>query len=147
MKVILLQNVKSKGKKGDIIEVPDGYAQNALIPKGLAKVATNSELNKIEQSEKSIKLKAQKDKEHALRILNILQGKTVVIKERLNEKGALYHALGLKEIIKAVHEQIKVSTPNSLYAEKYALKESGEYTLELEAYGEKSSFNLKIESK
>ena len=93
MKVILLQNVKGKGKKGDVIEVSDGYAQNALLPRKLAKVATTTELNKIAQAEKSLKLKAEKDKEHILRVLNLVNGKTVVIQEKLNEKGSLYLSL------------------------------------------------------
>jgi len=147
MKVILLQHVKGKGKKGEIIEVSDGYAQNALLPRGLAKVATNTELNKIKQAEKSSELKVQKDKEHAYRILDIINGKNIIIKEKLNEKGSLYHALGLKEIIRAVHDQLSISTPNTMYIEKYALKDAGNYTIELEAYGKKADFNLSIESK
>lgn len=147
MKVILLQNVKGKGKKGDVIEVPDGYAQNALIPKKLAKVATNTELNKIKQAEKSAVLRDQKNKEHAHRVLGLVQGKNIIIKEKLNEKGSLYHAIGLKEIIKAVHDQLSISTPNTMYTEKYALKDSGNYVINLESHGMKSSFNLSIESK
>ncbi len=147
MKIILLQNIKGKGKKGDVINVPDGYAQNALLPKGLAKIATSTELNKIKLAEKSLELKNQKDIEHAHRVLSIVNGKNIVIKEKLNEKGSLYHAISLKEITKAVHEQLSVSTPDSMYCEKYALKDSGNYIIELESYGKKSEFNLSIESK
>lgn len=146
MKVILLQNVKGKGKKGEIIEVSDGYAQNALLPKGLAKVATNTEINKIAQSKKSEQLKDQKDKEHALRVLGLMQGKTIVIKERLNEKGSLYHAIGTKDISGAIIDQIKITVPSDFYVEKYALKDSGDYIINIQSHGEKSSFNLKIES-
>lgn len=147
MKIILLQHVKGKGKKGDIIDVSDGYAQNALLPRGLAKVATPSELNKMKLQEQSIELRNQKDIEHAHRVLDVVNGKNVVIKEKLNEKGSLYHALGLKEIIKAVHEQLSVSTPNTMYVEKYALKDSGNYTLQLEQHGKKAELHLTIESK
>ncbi|MFT7328012.1 MAG: large subunit ribosomal protein L9 [Crocinitomicaceae bacterium] len=147
MKVILLQQIKGKGAKGDIIEVSDGYAQNALLPRGLAKVATNTELNKIKLAEESSKLKTQKDIDHAHRVLGIVNGKNIIITEKLNEKGSLYHALGLKEITKAVHEQLGVSTPSEMYAEKYALKNSGEYTLILESNNQKAEIHLLIESK
>ncbi|MFT6829609.1 MAG: large subunit ribosomal protein L9, partial [Candidatus Paceibacteria bacterium] len=125
MKVILLQFVRGVGEKGDIVEVSDGYAQNALMPRGLAKAATNTAVNKIQQDQASQLNKAEKEKERTLDALMNIQGKTVVIKEKLNEKGSLYHALGLKEIIRAVHDQLGISTPNNLYTEKYALKESG----------------------
>jgi len=147
MKVILLQYVRGVGEKGQIVDVSDGYAQNALIPRGLAKAATNTAVNKIKQAETSKINKAEKEKERILDTLAQIQGKSIVIKEKLNEKGSLYHALGLKEIIKAVHTQIGLSTPNNLYTEKYALKESGNYQLHLEAYGEKAEFTLSIEQK
>lgn len=147
MKVILLQNVKGKGKKGEVIDVPDGYAQNALLPKKLAKVATNTELNKIKQAQKSALLREQKDRERAHRVLDLIRGKNIVIKEKLNEKGSLYHAIGLKEIIKAVYENLSINTPNAMYREKYAIKNSGNYLINLESHGMKSSFNLSIESK
>jgi large subunit ribosomal protein L9 len=147
MKVILLQFVRGVGEKGDIVEVSDGYAQNALMPRGLAKAATNTAVNKIQQDQASKLNKAEKEKERTLDALMNIQGKTVVIKEKLNEKGSLYHALGLKEIIRAVHDQLGISTPNNLYTEKYALKESGNYTLNLEGYGGKAEFGLTIEQK
>lgn len=147
MKVILLQNVKGKGNKGDVIEVPDGYAQNALLPKKLAKVATNTELNKIKQSEKSLELRNQKEIEHAHRVLKIVNGKNITIKEKLNEKGSLYHALGLKDIIKAVHDQLSVTVPEKMFKEKYAFKDSGSYELALGSHKASAAVVLTIESK
>jgi large subunit ribosomal protein L9 len=147
MKVILLRNVKGKGEKGDIIEVPDGYAQNALLPKGIAKVATTSEINKIKQAEKLHKLKINRDREHAHKILDIISGKCIVLKEKLNEKGSLYHSIGLKDITRAIYEQLTITIPEIMYTEKYALKDSGDYSLELESHDKKATFNLSIESK
>jgi large subunit ribosomal protein L9 len=147
MKVILLQNLKGKGQKGEIIEVPDGYAQNALLPKGLVKIATTAEINKIKQAEKSVELKEEREKEHAHRLLNVVSGKNIVIREKLNEKGSLYHSIGLKEIIQAVYQELLIDIPASMYMEKYALKDSGDYVLELESHGKKANFNLSIISK
>lgn len=147
MKIILLQHVKGIGKKGEILDVSDGYAQNALIPKGLAQAATNNVLNNLKQSKAAVESKKEREKSRLLKTLTLINGKTVVIKEKLNEKGSLYHALGLKEIIRATHDQLGISTPNNLYTEKYALKASGSYSLNLAAYGEAASFTLTIESK
>jgi len=147
MKIILLQHVKGIGKKGDITDVSDGYAQNALIPKGLAKAATNTVLNKIKQVEIVAQNKKDQQKKKTLKTLEVINGKSIIIKEKLNEKGSLYHALGLKEIIRAVHDQLNLSTPNDLYTQKYAFKEAGEYTLELSGYDQKAQLFLIITGK
>ena len=147
MKVILLQHVRGKGQKGDIIEVSDGYAQNALIPGGLAKVATNSVLNKVKQAKAAIEKKASKLEAKTREVLKAIDGQKITIKEKTNEKGRLYHALGLREIIRAVHDQLKLSTPNTLYTEQYALKEIGEHQVVLSAYGLTASLTVYIEAK
>ena len=147
MKVILLQYVKGIGDKGQICEVSDGYAQNALIPKGLAKVATSTEINKLQQAKKAQVMKEKKEEEQTLNILTQLNGKTVTILEKLNEKGRVYHALGLKEIIKTVQDQLSLNTHEALYIEKYALKEAGEYQIGLKGYGLKANLTVIIKQK
>jgi large subunit ribosomal protein L9 len=134
MKVILLKFVKELGREGDIIEVSDGYAVNALFPRGLAKQATASVINKHKMAQKSAIIKAEKEKELTISNLKKIEGKTIVFEEKLNAKGSLYHALGLREIIRAIKEQYKISIPNNLFKEKYAFKGEGKYTVELSAY-------------
>jgi len=133
MKVILLKFVKGLGREGDIVEVSDGYAVNALFPKKLAQQATASIINKKKMAEKSAQIKAEKEKKETLSILNELDGKSISLKEKLNPKGKLYHALGLKEIIRAIKEQHNVSVPNNLFQEKYSLREAGKHSLVLKA--------------
>jgi len=113
MKIILTQHIKGIGKKGEVVEVSDGYAQNSLIPKGLAKVATNTALNKIKQAKTAALNKAEREQENIETTLSLINGKTITIREKLNKKGTLYHALGLKEIIRDVHEQLHLDTPNT----------------------------------
>ena len=108
MKIILLKYVKGVGHPGEVHEVSDGYAQNSLIPQGLAKVATPTEINNIKLQKQSEVLQAEKQKREVLATLTTINGKTVTLREKLNEKGRLYHALGLKEIIKAVREQLSL---------------------------------------
>jgi large subunit ribosomal protein L9 len=147
MKVILLQHVKGKGQKGDIIEVSDGYAQNALIPRGLAKIATNAVLNKVQQAKAAAAKKAAKQESEIRKVLSAIDGQKVTIKEKVNEKGGLYHALGTKEIIRAIYDQLKLSTPNNLYAKNYALKEVGAHKINLSAYGQSATITVHIEAK
>ena len=135
MKVILLKFVKGLGHAGDIVEVSDGYAANALFPRKLAKQATAAVINKHKMAKKSAAAKLEKEEIATLIVLEKIEGKTIVFEEKLNPKGSLYHALGLKEIIRAVKEQYAVSIPNTLFKKSYAFKESGKHTIELEAYG------------
>ena len=144
MKVILLKFVKGLGREGDIVEVSDGYAVNALFPKKLAQQATASIINKKKMAEKSAQIKAEKEKKETLSILNELDGKSISLKEKLNPKGKLYHALGLKEIIRAIKEQHNVSVPNNLFQEKYSLREAGKHSLVLKAYDSSATIIVEI---
>jgi len=147
MKVILLQHVKGKGVKGDIIEVSDGFAQNSLIPKGLAKIATNAVVNKVKQAKAAKENKTAKLEATTKETLAAIDGQKITIKEKVNEKGGLYHALGVKEIIRAVYDQLHLSTPNNLYKKAYALKETGGHKIELSGYGNKAVLMVYIEAK
>lgn len=147
MKVILLQHIKGRGNKGDIIDVSDGFAQNSLIPQGLAKVATPQEVNNIKLAKKSTEIKKEKEKERILNALNLLNGKVLIIQEKTNEKGSLYRALGLKEINEALQNQFSLSLPDSVFEEKYALKETGEYTLKLNAYNKQFDLLINLQTK
>lgn len=147
MKIILLQHVKGIGRKGEITEVSDGYAQNALIPKGLAKVATATEVNKLRLSQSSKKQKEEKEETDIKKALTSVNGKSITIKEKLTEKGTLYRALGNKDIAKEILEQLAVNIDEELFAEKYALKEQGRYILKLHGRDTDSEVHISIESK
>ena len=147
MKVILTKFVKDLGREGDIVEVSDGYAVNLLFPRGLAKQATAVVLNKHKMAQKSAKIHAEKEIKSTLTILEKFNNQTVVCREKLNSKGKLYHALGLKEIIRAVGEQYNIELSDKLFKESYSFREAGKYSLELEAYEKKIKINLVIEEK
>lgn len=144
MKVLLLQHVKKLGRKGEIVEVSDGFANNALFPQGLAKQATAKVLNQKKMEERSSQEKEEREKEALLARLAQLKGATIVIEEKLNEKGGLYHALGLKEIIRAIYNQKGLSIPNHCFAELYSLKEAGIYTITLRAYDQDQDFLVEV---
>lgn len=147
MKIILLQHVKGIGRKGDITEVSDGYAQNALIPKGLAKVATASEVNKLKLAQSANIQKKTKQKQNLLTDLNILNGKLITVIESVNEKGILYHSFSNKDIVKVIKAQLGVEVPEEVFDEKYAFKELGEYTLGMSYDKESFEVHLSIQAK
>ena len=147
MKLLLLQHVKKIGNKGDIVEVADGYAVNSLLPQKKAVQATAKILNDHKMKQKSDKQKQEQLKSDTIAMVKGLAGKRLEIKEKLNSKGSLYHALGAKEMIKAIADQYKVKASEDLFKEKYAIKDAGEHQITLKAYGVEESFTLVIQEK
>ena len=104
MKVILKTDVKGSGKKGDILEVSDGYAKNFLLKKGLAEMATASSINEIEQRRTADSFhKAENEK--ALRALaGELQGKEITLPIRAGENGKVFGSVTTAHIASALLE-------------------------------------------
>jgi len=129
MKVILIQDIKSLGKKGDIKEVSDGYARNYLLPKNIAKVATPEAVSKIEKDrEKEKENQAENDK-RLQNLANDLKGKKISMKVK-EKKGKLFGSIGPKEIQKALAlENIDVSEKNII--QKSPIKKIGEHKVKI----------------
>lgn len=110
MKVIFLQDVKGKGKKGEVKEVPNGYAQNFLLKNHLAKVATNETMAELKGKQKAqqkhedeILVEAQKLKE------NLENEQTVVkIQAKAGEDGRLFGSIPSKQVADALNKQYKI---------------------------------------
>ena len=90
MKVILLSDVKGTGKKDQILEVSDGYARNFLLPRKLAREATNEALNAIDTAKRAAKHRDDVKREQAEQRARELKGKVVIVKMRAGENGKLY---------------------------------------------------------
>ena len=90
MKVILLSDVKGTGKKDQILEVSDGYARNFLLPRKLAREATNEALNAIDTAKRAAKHRDDVKREQAEQQARELKGKVVIVKMRAGENGKLY---------------------------------------------------------
>jgi large subunit ribosomal protein L9 len=147
MKVLLLQHVKKLGHKGDIIEVADGFAVNSLFPQKKAVQATAKIVNDHKMKQKAQGEKEAQLKDQQIKSIQALTGKRVVIEEKLNAKGSLYHALGPKEIIRAVHDQYRLNIPNTFFSEKYAIKEAGEHEIKISAHEVSGNFTLEVSGK
>lgn len=136
MKVILLKDVKGTGKAGAVAEVSDGYAQNFLIPKGLAKIATDSAINAARQAEAAEKRRKQQEAEAAKQLARELNGKKVVVKAKCGENGRLFGAITNKEIAEAASAQLGHSFDKKKVELDGNIKELGTYDVPVRLYAE-----------
>ena len=98
MKVILQQDVKGKGKKGELVNVSDGYARNYLLPRGLAVEANSNNLNVMKSQNEAKARKIAEEKAAARALADSLEGKTVEIAVKSGENGKLFGSVTAKEI-------------------------------------------------
>ncbi|MEK7166802.1 MAG: 50S ribosomal protein L9 [Patescibacteria group bacterium] len=134
MKILIIQDVKNLGKKGEIKEVSDGYARNFLLPQKIAVAATKKEIQKIE-IEKQRQEKNQKQKiQNAEELKTKIKGMKIEIQAKANEKGALFAALNQEEIAKTLSEKIiQEIKPEQIILEK-PIKEIGEYEIRIKLF-------------
>lgn len=105
MKVVLLQDVKSLGKKGELVNASDGYARNFLFPKKLAKEANAQAMNEIKNAEESKAFKIKTDTENAQKVAAKLKGKTVKIQGKAGLNGKLFGKITAKEVAEQIKAQ------------------------------------------
>ncbi|HIQ73218.1 MAG TPA: 50S ribosomal protein L9 [Candidatus Cottocaccamicrobium excrementipullorum] len=108
MKVILLQDVKSLGKAGDIVKVSDGYARNMILPKKLGVEATPKNLNDLKLKKANEEKVAQENYEAALAFAKDLEDKEVVVKLKVGAGGKIFGSVSTKEISEAAKEQLNL---------------------------------------
>ncbi len=104
MKVLLIKDVKSLGKAGEIKEVKDGYGQNFLIKKGFAKLATDEVITQWENEQAELKAKLEAEIKELNDMAEKLKDTKVVIKKKLGNNGHLYGAVTKDDIAKALNE-------------------------------------------
>lgn len=108
MKVILLQDVKTLGKKGEVVNVSDGYARNMIFPKKLGLEATPKNLNELKLQNQYADKKAQEIYEAALAFAGELKDKKIVVKMKAGEGGRTFGSVSTKEIAAAAKEQLNL---------------------------------------
>lgn len=109
MKVILKQDVKGQGKKGQLVQVSDGYARNFLLPKGLAIEADSQAMNDLKNKESAQQYHLQVEKEEAQAAAKTLSGKTVKITARAGQNGKLFGSVTTKEVADAIGKQFGIT--------------------------------------
>ena len=127
MKVILLQDVKGKGKKGQMLEVSDGYARNFMLPKKLAIEATPDAINTMRMNDKATQERIAREKAEAMAISKQLREMTVVVKAKGGGAGRLFGSVTNAEIADALAKNgIKLDKRKIVLGE--TIKNVGTYT-------------------
>ncbi len=129
MKVILLQDVKGKGKKGQMLEISDGYARNYLLPRKLAVEATADAVNTKKMNDKAAAEKAAKEKAEALDISHKLREMTLVVKAKGGGAGRLFGSVTNQEIADALKASSGISLDKRKIVIADQIKNVGTYTV------------------
>ncbi|MBQ8406697.1 MAG: 50S ribosomal protein L9 [Clostridia bacterium] len=104
MKVILKADVKGTGKKGDIVEVSDGYGKNFLVKKGLAEIATNTGINLVMQQKAAASYHKAEEVKAQQALADALKGKTVTVKIKVGENGKMFGSVTSANVSAALLE-------------------------------------------
>ena len=128
MDVILLQDVKSLGKKGEIVKVSDGYARNFILPKKLGLEANAKNLNDL-KLQKAAQAKLEKEQLEAAQALGAqISGSTVVIRIKTGENGRVFGSVSVKEIAEAMKEQLNLDVDKKKISLAVPIRNEGTFS-------------------
>lgn len=147
MKVILLKDVPKLGKKDQILEVPQGHAINFLIPRKLAKPASAGDVKSIQNKNEAQKKQIEEKQKQGRDTLKAINGETVIISEKANEKGHLFSKVPLEDVFKAIIEQTGIQIEKTWIKNFDQIKSVGEFKINLEAFGEKAVILLNVSNR
>jgi large subunit ribosomal protein L9 len=125
MKVVLREDVEKLGRKGDLLEVADGYARNYLVPRGLAIVATKGVVNQASAMRRNRQLREDRDREAAQEVATRLTGTPITVTARAGEAGKLFGSVTAADIVAAVQSQTNVEIDRRKVTLAEPLKEIG----------------------
>ena len=146
MKVILLQDVKGKGKKGQMLEISDGYARNYLLPKKLAMEATADAINTMRMNDKAAAEKAAKERAEAMEISRKLREMTVVVTAKGGGAGKLFGSVTSQEIADALKAKHGITIDKRKIVLADTIKNVGTYTVQCKlGYEITAPLTVKIE--
>ena len=134
MKVVLLQDVRGQGKKGQLLNVSDGYARNYLLPRKLAAEATRDVLNAMEQHDEAVRRRAEEDLARARLLAKDLEGITVRIQMKAGANGKLYGAVTAREIAAAMLEQKNIEIDHRKIVLDEPIKNGGNYEIKAKLF-------------
>ena len=129
MKVILLQDVKGKGKKGQMLEVSDGYARNFMLPRKLAIEATADAINTMKMNDKAAQERQAKERAEALETSRKLRELTLVVKAKGGGAGRLFGSVNNQEIADSLKKQTGIALDKRKIVISDPIKAVGTYTV------------------
>ena len=139
MKVILLENVKSLGKKGEIVNVNDGYARNFILPKKLGVEATGKNLNDLKLQKNNEKKVAQENLDAAKELAAELSAGKVELAIKVGEGGRTFGSVSSKEIAVAVKDQMQLDIDKKKIQLKESIKSLGTHIVTVKLHPEVSA--------
>jgi large subunit ribosomal protein L9 len=146
MKVVLLQDVKDLGKKGELVNASDGYARNFLFPRKLAVEATAGKLKEIEDKKSSEKNKKDRELAAAKELAEKINKLEISFKTKAGENGKLFGSITGKDVADAIKAQHKIEVDKKKVVLHDAIKTLGTYQVEIKVYPEISAkINVKVE--
>lgn len=148
MKVILLQDVKGSGKKGDIIKASDGYARNFLLPKKLAKVADERAVSDLNAKKASDEYRLKVQREEALEVARKLKGKSIKVIAKQGKEGKIFGSVTSKEIAYEVEKLYGIKVDKHKIKTNCEIKAFGTYTCEIKLLsGVSTDINVVVSEK
>ncbi len=136
MKVVLLQDVKGQGKKGEVVNVSDGYARNFLFPKKLAAVADATVMNELKGKEEARLHKIEVDRQNARDIAEKLKSVVVKVTASAGADGRIYGSVTAKDIAEALLAQHKIEIDRRKLQMNDPIKTFGNHSVDIKLYPE-----------
>lgn len=134
MKVILLQDVKGSGKKGELVNVSDGYANNFLLKKNLAIEATPKAMNELKNKQASDEHKIEVEKNNAAEMAKKLNDQKIIIKAKAGSAGKLFGAVTSKEVSEQIKQQYSLEVDKRKISLAADIKSFGDFGAEVKLY-------------
>lgn len=129
MKVILLKDVPGQGKRGDVLNVAEGYARNYLLPRNLASEASQGKIKELAERQQANALKGEKLRQEAEKLAARLKKVTVVVQTKAGEGGKLFGSVNNKDVCDAMALQHRIQLDKKKVILKEPIKQLGEYSL------------------
>lgn len=148
MKVILLEDVKSLGKKGEIVNVNDGYARNFILPKKLGLEATSKNLNDLKLQKQNDEKVAQEKLDAAKALAEEIKEKSITVKIQAGVEGKVFGSISSKEIATEARKQLNMDIDKKKIVIPDAIKSLGTYNVNIKLHKDvTATLTVKVEAK
>ena len=148
IKVILKENIKGVGKKDEIVEEKDGYANNFLLNQNKAILATPENINKLKARNEKLQKNHDRDVKNAKELKEVLATKEIVLKVKAGENNKVFGSISAKEIVQAIKDQLNIDIDKKKVSADSKLKEIGVHNVELKLHSEvKANLKVRVEAK
>ena len=148
MKVILLEDVKSLGKKGEIVNVNDGYARNFILPKKLGLEATSKNLNDLKLQKQNDEKVAQEKLDAAKALAEEIKEKSITVKTQAGVEGRVFGSISSKEIALEAKKQLNMDIDKKKIIIPDAIKSLGTYNVNIKLHKDvMATLAVKVEAK